>query len=87
MNWGHPVAERFRTTLDGGIVLGRASNLPAAVNYAKAHVGERTVYIKNTTTSHHMILRPGEPPRYTNLVGEHIDQPEWAAKALRLLNF
>lgn len=82
------MVERFRTTLDGGIVLGRASNLPAAVNYAKAQIDMgRNVYIKNTTTSHTMILRPGDPPRYTNMVGEPIDPPNWAEKALRLLNF
>ena len=82
------MVERFRTSLDGGFVLGRASNLPAAVNYAKSELqrGNR-VYVKNTTTSHTMILKPGEEPAFTNMVGESIDPPNWAEKALRLLNF
>lgn len=81
------MAERFRTTLDGGIVLGRASNLTQAVNYAKTYAHKQRVYIKNTTTHHTLIIIPGEESRATNMVGDTIDHPDWAVKALRLLTF
>lgn len=81
------MADKFRTTLDGGIPIGRATSLTQAVNHAKAYHHKQRVYIRNTMTHHTLILTPGEEPRCTNMLADPIKQPDWATKALRLLNF
>ena len=83
------MSERWRASLDGGIKISGATNLASATQAMIPHLkrGERA-YLKNMTTSH-VVTFQGFPPEATahNMVGEPIDLPQWANKALQMLKY
>lgn len=83
------MAEKYRSTINGGIPLCKATNLAGAVQPMVGQLRRgNTTYLRHTLgtitvtftgfTEHDVIAH--------NTIGERVEMPDWGLKALRMLN-
>lgn len=83
------MTQKFRATVDGGIPLGRASNLPAIMQLALPELKRgRRVYVRDTGKPN-VVTFTGFPPEAVthNQLGDITTNPDWVIKAQRLLTY
>lgn len=84
------MADKFKSTINGGIPLCKATNLAGAVQPMIPHLKEgRATYLRRTDGGGPTVTFTGFPAEAVahNLVGDPVDVPEWGQKALRMLDY
>lgn len=80
---------KYKATVDGGIPLGKASNLVQTMDFAKPLLRQgKRVYVRDTSQPGTVATFVGFPAEVTttNALGEQRPNPDWVGKALNFLS-
>ena len=82
------MADKFKDTIDGGIKIGRASNLGQTIQHARTTLDQgKPVYVRKTSESHIVVKFTGLPAEAASYVyGDQRENPQWVQKALNIIN-
>lgn len=82
--------DKFKSTINGGIPLCRATNLAGAVQPMIPELKRgATTYLRESNGGGVTVTFTGFPAEAVahNVIGEPVDLPDWGHKALRMLEY
>ena len=84
------MSDKFKSTINGGIPLCKATNLAGAVQPMIPQLkAGNACYLKRSDQTGAILTFRGFPPEITahNALGDIVDVPDWGQKALRILGY